>query len=71
MEQIENSPYNTDPEARRRIDELLQQNASNQAHLGNEHGKYSIERVYASKWWEAALVEIKSIDPVLWEKVND
>ena len=49
MEQIENSPYNTDPEARRRIDELLQQNASKQAHLGNEHAKYSIERAYASK----------------------
>jgi hypothetical protein len=68
---MEDSPYKTDPDARHRIDELLQENASNQANLGSEHGKYSIERSYAAKWWEGALLEIKSIDPVFWETIQD
>lgn len=55
--------YNTDPEARTQIDNLLRQNASIQANLGTEHKKNSEERKQAKAKWKEILKQIRTIDP--------
>jgi hypothetical protein len=55
--------YNTDPETRTQIDELLQRNATIQANLGIEHSRNSEERREARAEWRELLKQIKALDP--------
>ena len=62
------SLYHTDPEARKKIDEYLLDNAKTQAGLGIESGKF--ERDLAKEYWRSLLEHIRNIDPEFAEIVE-